>query len=98
MKLFSVLGEILRVVRKFVSFCSAGTALAKSEFDDLINQVNSHPDSTWVAGHNFHENYKIEDVAKLCGAYSNKAYDAERTIPERFNKVGHFPLPFVTVF
>ena len=86
------------MVRKFVSFCSAGTALAKSEFDDLINQVNSHPDSTWVAGHNFHENYKIEDVAKLCGAYSNKAYDAERTIPERFNKVGYFPLLFISVF
>ena len=89
MKLFSVLGEIFfsEKLKMTLIFCSAGTALAKSEFDDLINEVNSHPDSTWVAGHNFHENYKIEDVAKLCGAYSNKAYDSDRTIPERFNKV-----------
>ena len=88
MKLFSVLGEIFfRKLEKYHIFCLAGTALAKSEFDDIINQINSHPDSTWVAGHNFHENYKIEDVAKLCGAYSNKAYDSDRTIPERFNKV-----------
>ena len=77
------------------SYCNvnlAGTVLAKSEFEDVINQVNSNPDSTWVAGHNFHENYKIEDVAKLCGAFSNKPYksNADRSVHERFNKVDKF--------
>ena len=67
----------------------AGTVLAKSEFEDIINQVNSNPDSTWVAGHNFHENYKIEDVAKLCGALSNKAHQADHTFPKQLNKVGY---------
>ena len=73
----------------------ATSALAASEFDDIINHVNNHPESTWVAGHNFHENYKIEDVAKLCGAYSNKAYDSDREIPERFSKpVSDIPTQF----
>ena len=59
---------------------------ASSEFDEIVNQVNSNPDATWVAGHNFHADYKLDDVKRLCGAWDNAAYDTDRTIPERFTK------------
>jgi len=71
---------------KLFSVLATSTLAASSEFDEIVNQVNSNPDATWVAGHNFHADYKLDDVKRLCGAWDNAAYDTDRTIPERFTK------------
>jgi len=66
-------------------------AAAASEFTDIIQEVNS-ADAGWVAGDNFHEDIKIDDVKKWLGRWSNKDYDNERPYPH-YDAFSDDPIP-----